>query len=329
MNSFSRRRKTICLGLFLTAALLAGDAWPAGKEGGTVIREVNLYISPDTSAQKVAVVTRGRTVPLITDRSNVGGKPWVKALVVVDASEARGIKEVTGWMEARFLITNTTPNGDQIIFGEAVDSEHQAEQRGGRRHAGEDAMRLYYRVYDYFPNSPLAGEALWRSADIRWQLERAGVLARPSAHEMSPDMRDQIEDETMREIIKKFPHTKWADLAAYDMIDNKVCGDWKGETSCPEKESGIYESYAHDHPQSPKAAEALYNAAWRQAVVADMHLSNGQQDKSARTRKKAQELTQELITKFPDSDWKPRAVSLGYMLDQNIPVYGLGAASAN
>ncbi len=51
-------------------------------------------------------------------------------LAVVDASEARGVKEVSGWMEGRFLVTNTTPNGDQIIFGEAVDSEHQAEQRG-------------------------------------------------------------------------------------------------------------------------------------------------------------------------------------------------------
>jgi hypothetical protein len=329
----SRKHKTclrLRLGLLLAAALLpCADSHAAGKEGGTVIREVNLYISPDANAQKVAVVTRGRTVPLITDRTNISGKPWVKVLAVVDASEARGIKEVSGWLEGRFLVTNTTPNGDQIIFGEAVDSEHQAEQRGGRRHAGEDAMRLYYRVYDYFPNSPLAGEALWRSADIRWQLERAGVLARPSAREMSPDMRDQIEDETMREIIKKFPHTKWADLAAYDMIDNKVCGDWKGEAKCPEREADIYENYARDHPQSPKAAEAIYNAAWRHAVLADMHRTDHQEDKAARARKKALDLTQELITKFPDSDWKPRAVSLAYMLDQNIPVYGVGAASAN
>ena len=268
------------------------------------------------------MVTRGRTVPLITDHSNIGGKPWVKVLAVVDASEARGLKEVSGWLESRFLITNNTPNGDQIIFGEAVDSERQAEQRGGRRHAGEDAMRLYYRIYDYFPSSPLAGEALWRSADIRWQLERAGVLARPSAREMSPDMRDQIEDETMREIIKKFPHTKWADLAAYDMIDNKVCGDWKGETSCPEKEADIYQSYAHDHPQSPKAAEALYNAAWRQAALVDMYKSNRQQDKAERARKKSTELSQEIATKFTDGDWKARATNLMYALAQNIPVYG-------
>jgi len=310
-------------GVLLMALLAVGVAWGADKESGTVIREVTLYGSPDTGGQKVGTITRGRNIPLITARSNISGKPWVRVLAVVDATEI-GVKEVSGWLEGRYLVTNATPNGDQVIYGEAVDSERQAEQRGGRRHAGEDAMRLYYRIYEYFPNSPLAGEALWRFADIRWQLEKSGVLARPSAHEMSPDMRDQIDDQSMKEVIKKFPHTKWADLAAYDMIDNKVCGEWKGEASCPEKESEIYEKYAREHPQSPKAAEALYNAAWRQAALVDIYKSNNQQDKSERARKKSSDLAQELSSRFPDGDWKPRAANLIYALQQNIPVYGIG-----
>src|SRR5215472_10733185 len=304
-------------GVLLMALLAVGVAWGADKESGTVIREVTLYGSPDTGGQKVGTITRGRNIPLITARSNISGKPWVRVLAVVDATEI-GVKEVSGWLEGRYLVTNATPNGDQVIYGEAVDSERQAEQRGGRRHAGEDAMRLYYRIYEYFPNSPLAGEALWRFADIRWQLEKSGVLARPSAHEMSPDMRDQIDDQSMKEVIKKFPHTKWADLAAYDMIDNKVCGDWKGEASCPEKESEIYEKYAREHPQSPKAAEALYNAAWRQAALVDIYKNDNHPDKSEHARKKATELAQELATRFPDSDWKPRAANLIYALQQNI-----------
>ena len=133
------------IGVLLTAIVAASVARAADKEGGTVIREVPLYLAPGTGAQTVGVVTRGRNIPLITDRSSIDGKPWVKVLAVVDATDF-GVKEVSGWLESRYLVTNTTPNGDQIIYGEAVDSEHQAEQRRGRRHAGEDAMRLYYRI---------------------------------------------------------------------------------------------------------------------------------------------------------------------------------------
>jgi hypothetical protein len=320
--------RTAILQTTLAVFCLAAPALAADKEGGTVIREASMYVSPDVNSQRVAVVSRGRTVPLIIDRSTIDGKPWVHVLAVVDAG-LLSVKEVSGWIDAKLLITNSTPNGDQIIYGEAVDSENQAETRGGRRHAAEDAMRLYYRIYDYFPNSPLAGEALWRSADIRWQLEKQGVLARPSSREMSPDMRTQIDDETMREIQKKFPHSKWADLAAYDMIDNKVCGDWKGEASCPEKESEIYEKYAREHPQSPKAAEALYNAAWRQAALVDIHLGNRQADKAERARKKSIDLAQEVVSRFPEGDWKLRATTLVYALQQKITIYGSGAANAN
>jgi hypothetical protein len=309
-------------GLLLAAILAtAGPARAADPERGTVIRETPMYVSPDVNGQRVGVATRGRDIPLIAERSTIDGKSWAKVLATVDTSLEEP-REISGWIESRLLITTATPNADQIIYGEAVDSERQAEQRGGRRHAAEDAMRLYYRLYEYFPNSPLAGEALWRAADIRWQLEKAGVRLRPSSHEVSPDAREQIDDETMKLVIKKYPHTKWADLASYDLIDNKLCGEWKGETSCPEKESEMYEKYAREHPQSPKAAEALYNAAWRQAALVDMYKSNRQQDKAERARKKSTELSQEIATKFTDGDWKARATNLMYALAQNIPVYG-------
>jgi hypothetical protein len=307
-------------------ALTATLALAADKEHGTLIREATMYVSPDTHAQRVATATRGRDTFLLK-RSVIDGKEWANVLVVTLTGLDTGIpggREVSGWVDGKLVITQSTPNGDQIIFGEAVDSEHQAEVRGGRRHAAEDAMRLYYRMQEYFPNSPLAAEAFWRSADIRWQLEKAGILARPSAREMSPDAREQIEEDTMKELMKKYPHSKWADLAAYDLIDNKLCGEWKGETKCPEKESDIYEKYAHDHPQSPKVAEALYNAAWRQAALVDIYRTYMQQDKSAKAKKKALDLTQELITRFPDGDWKPRAQNLSYALQQGIVIYGSG-----
>ena len=79
-------------------------------------------------------------------------------------------------------------------------------------------------------------------------------------------MRHQIDEELMHEVEKKFPGTKWADLAAFNRIDNKLCGEWQGDPKCPEKETEAYEKYVNDHANSPKAAEALYEAAWRQGA---------------------------------------------------------------
>jgi hypothetical protein len=320
------KHRTTDLALFLVLVFTATASFAADPERGTVIREATLYVSPDVTGQKVGTITRGRDVYMVMGHSNIGGRAWAHVLARLDAGLVSS-KDISGWIDDKLLITAATPNGDQIIYGEAVDSENQAEIRGGRRHAAEDAMRLYYRLQEYFPNSPLAGESLWRAADIRWQLEKQGVLARPSAQEMRPDMRTQIDDETMKLVIKKFPHTKWADLAAYDMIDNKLCGEWKGLAECPQKESEIYEHYAHEHPESPKASEALYNAAWRQAALVDIYKNNNQSDKVERARKKAIELAQELSAKSSEGDWKPRAASLIYALQQNITVYGSASAS--
>ena len=41
----------------------------------------------------------------------------------------------------------------------------------------------------------------------------------------------------MKQVMKKYPGTKWADLAAYHLIDNKLCGDWEALATCPEKET--------------------------------------------------------------------------------------------
>ncbi len=54
-------------------------------------------------------------------------------------------------------------------------------------------MRLYYAVFEDFPSSPLAGEAIYRSADIRWQIEKADVMSRPSAKEQDAFLREGME----------------------------------------------------------------------------------------------------------------------------------------
>ena len=225
--------------------------------------------------------------------------------------QAQVSKEIRGWLPAKTVIIASTANGDEVIFGQAVDSERQAEERGGRKGAAEDALRLYSRVPELFPGSPLAAEAMWRSADIHWQLAKADFIRSGKP----------LDEKYLREVMAKFPQSKQAELAAYDLLESQLCREWRGQTECPIKESALYEQYAHEHPQSPKATEALYNAAWRQAALTDIYRIDNDRDKSDAARKKAIALAQEIQSQHPDVDWKPRAQDLIYKLEKNIPIY--------
>jgi outer membrane protein assembly factor BamD (BamD/ComL family) len=281
----------------------------AQAERAIMVREGYIYLSPDETSVRMANLARGQEVAIL-ERS----REWLH-ITQVDGS-------VTGWIIDKGLVRTSTPEGDKIVFGTAADSEAEATRRYGRKGADKDAMRLYRRMAEYFPQSPLAGEALYRAADIRWQLDAYDVNTRPSARERNPLLRAQIEEDWMREVIKKFPGTKWADLAAYHLIENKVCGDWAGDTKCPEKETELYEKYVREHPQSPKAAEALYQAAWRQAALIQMYKDDGNAGRSSGARNKAIGLARQTASQYPQTDWGARAQTLVYMIEQDIPTYG-------
>jgi hypothetical protein len=189
-------------------------------------------------------------------------------------------------------------------------------------------MRLYAWVAFFLPDSPLAGESLYRTGDIRWQLEKEDAMSRPSAKEKDPNMRHQMEEEILKKVIKKYPGTRWADLAAWDLIDNKVCGEWQGDPKCPEKESEYYEHYAAEHPKSPRWAEALYDAMYRQVALVEMWNAKHDAKKSDEARRHATEIADRLIHQevatddISSSDYRNDAVRLLYLLQNNIPVFG-------
>jgi len=293
--------------------LCSAMSW-ADAVRGTPIRVAAIYLSPDTSSTKLDEVERGREV-IILETS----RDWVH--VEANITEERTI---TGWIADKGVVRASTPNGDRVLFGEAVDSEDQASQRHGRRGAAQDAMRLYYRVAEYFPTSPLAGEAMYRSADIHWQIEKSDVMSRPSAKEQQAYLREGMDEQYMKEVMKKFAGTKWADLAAFHLIDNKLCGDWQAQSKCPVKEAEMYENYAKDRPQSPAVAEALYDAAWRWAALIEIYKTEDQAKKSEESKGKAIALAQKVATQFSQSDWGARAQRLLYMIEQGTPTYGNG-----
>jgi hypothetical protein len=302
---------------------------PLAGPRATALRVTWLYISPDTTSQKVDRVQIGREMVVA---KHCG--PWLCVYANTDIQEARqkdapliGHDEVTppisGWMEAKGIVIETTPGGDLVLMGEAANQESLASDPRGPVNAAQSARLLYRRLIEMFPKSPLVPEATWRAADILWQLQKADASSRPSAREREPYLRDQMDEEELKKVIKLYPHTRPAELAAFTLIENKLCGDWQGSPKCPEKESEAYEKYAAEVPDGPRTAQALYQAVYRQAVLTDMYAADGSDSRSNAAHAHAKELAARLKEKFPQSDYTARAAALVFKLDEGVPVYGI------
>jgi Outer membrane lipoprotein len=302
---------------------------PIAGPRATPLRISILYITADTSSQKVDRVQIGREM-VVAEKSG----PWIRVYANTDIEEVRGKDApvfesndtpppVSGWMEAKGVVIEGAPNGDQILMGEAANQEALASDPRGPANAARSARLLYRRIVEMFPNSPLAPEAAWRAADDEWQIEKADAASRPSSKERDPDMRDQMDEDELKKILKIYPNTRWSALAAFELIDNKLCGDWQGSPKCPEKESEIYEKYAAQFPDSPRTAQALYQAVYRLAVLTDMFKADGSDKRADEAHNHAKELAKRLADKFPQSDYTWRAGTLVFKLDQGVPVYGI------
>jgi hypothetical protein len=302
---------------------------PMAGPRATALRITWLYIAPDRSSQKVDRVQIGREM-VIAERSG----PWLRVFANTDIQEARqkdapefGQDEVTppvsGWIESKGIVVETTAGGDLVLMGEAANQESLASDPRGPANAAQSARLLYRRLVEMFPNSPLVPDASWRAADILWQLQKADASTRPSAKAKEAYLRDQMDEDEMKKIVKFYPHTRQASLASFALIDNKLCGDWQGSPKCPEKESETYEKYALENPDGPRTAQALYQAVYRQAVLTDMFAADGSDNKSSNAHNHARELAAKLKEHFASSDFAARAAALVYKLDEGIPVYGI------
>jgi hypothetical protein len=303
---------------------------PIAGPRATALRVTMLYVAPDTGSQKVDRVQIGREM-VVAEKSG----PWMRVYANTDIEELQESKDtpiigsdetpppISGWMQIKGVVVETTPNGDQVLMGEAANQESLASDPRGPVNAAQSARLLYKRLMEMYPNSPLAPEAAWRSADIQWQIEKADASTLRSAHEKDPYMRQQMDEDELKKLIKQYPHTRWADLAAFLLIDNRLCGDWQGAVQCPQKESEIYEKYAEEHPDGPRTAQALYQAVYRQAVLRDMFAANGDDKKSENAKNHAYDLATKLKDHYSGSDYTWRAGALVYKLDEGIPVYGI------
>jgi len=294
----------------------------------TVVHPAIVYMTADDNAQHISEVAPGHEVVVIEHNG-----AWVRVFANTDIPDRQGDDQPefsaqenatpeSGWIRDKGIVTPGTAGGDAIVYGAAANLEDQAAQPHAPTGAAEEAHLLYRRVAEYYPNSPLAAEAAFRSADVRWQLDKADISTLPSAKEQEAYLRPQLYEGEMQQVIKLYPNTKFAALAAYDLIDNKLCGDWQGLPKCPEMEAGLYEKYADRYPDSPKAAEALYQAVYREGVLVEMYQVQDERKRSEAAAAAAQGLASELKQRYPQSDYAARAASIAFRVAQQIPVYG-------
>ena len=311
------------------------DQMPDNRSGydksarATTVHDTIVYVGPDDSMTKVAEVTPGHEMVVIDHNG-----PWVKVFANTDTpdledpdkqpefSNDRDPTPASGWIKDKGVVTAQTANGDAVLFGMAAALEDEAEQPHAPKNAAEGAHLLYRRVVEYFPASKLAAEAAWRSADIRWQLEKVDISTLPSSKEQEAYLRPQLYDGEMKKVMKLWPQSRQAALAAYDMLDNKLCGDWQGLPKCPEMETSLYMKYAQQWPESPKSAEAQYNAVYRLGVLVTMYGISDDHKRAQDAANRAQSLAEDMHTRFPDSDYTRRAESIAFRVRQGIAIYG-------
>jgi len=329
-----RTAHVILLALLPATLLSAQKQKPDNRSGydrsarAVLLHPANVYVAPDEGSQRAALVGPGHEV-VIAERSG----PWVRVFANTDVKDATDDRDepefkdddptpASGWIHDKGIITPTTPNGDRIVYGAAANYESAAAQPHAPADAASAAHLLYRRVATYFPQSPLAAEAAWRSADIRWQIDKRDQSTLPSAKESDPTLRPGMYEGELKAVIKLFPGSPQAAKAAFEMLDNKLCGDWQGLPKCPEQETVLYEKYAERNPTGPRTAEALYEATLRQGSLVTMYEVEENHKRSLNAAAHTQSLAQQLHAKFPDSDFTVRAEAIAYRVQQNIPIYG-------
>jgi len=338
--NMGRKRIEIKVAAALVAALVCGTAMAQRKSKdamsgydrsarATLMHPAIVYVTGDDNASHIAEVGIGHEV-VVMERNGA----WVRVFANTDAGDDQSktdkpefgtddiVTPASGWIRDKGIVTPATANGDAILYGMAANLEEQAAQPHAPKDAAEEAHLLYRRVAEYYPDSPLAAEALYRSADVRWQLDKIDISTLPSAKEQEAYLRPQIYEGDMQKVMKLYPNSKVAALAAWDLLDNKLCGDWQGLPKCPEMEAGLYEKYADRYPDSPKAAQALYEATYREGVLVDMYQVQAERKRSEQAAANTQGLAKEVQQRYPQSDYAARAASIAYRVAQGIPVYG-------
>ncbi|MGH9392531.1 MAG: hypothetical protein ACRD1E_00030 [Terriglobales bacterium] len=283
------------------AGLCAGQAVALQK--AVALAPAQLYLSPDASSSKLGEVRPGM---------EIGIQSASGAFVQIFAG-------VSGWMANHGYVKLDDPQAPELIFGAGVGFETQAESGSGQDQAALDAARLYLSIYSDFPASARAAEALYRAAEIRWELKLSQMPRR-----RTPEERQFPDDMLLRRVEAKFPNSPWAARAAYQLIiEHFTCGDWTEKPQCVEKEIDRYRDYVNKYPSGPYSAEAAYDALYRQGIAWTLYLRPGPRHDQGKAEQYQRALAQQadaIARAYPGTDWAAQAALLAFNAAHGIPL---------
>ncbi len=265
-----------------------------------------IYISPDAGSTPIGQILPGDDV----------------ALMGVNGDFAHVFVHVSGWVPNRGLLPLHTPGADRVLMGAAIHLEQEARKYAGEDQEAKNAARLFYRITDDFPTSPLVPEATFRAGRIAWQLN-LNQYGTPSG-EYNYMLRGRL----LERVLHKYPKTPWAAEAAFLLLRKKLtCNNWMAKPSCIEKEGNVYRSYVEHFRSGPRTAEAMYQVAEHDSAAWWVYSRPGKKQNLGKSRsamKKAGKWIARLQQQYPDSDWAREAVFLNYEMQNGLRPQGLG-----
>ena len=163
----------------------------------TVVHPTIVYLAADDTSGKLAEVLPGHELVVIQRNG-----PWIKVFANTETPDALGEDDTPDFSDdatahaglrldqrQRRRHPADAGRGQPSCSARRPTLEDLAERPHAPKDAASEAHFLYRRVFEYFATSPLAGESAFRSADIRWQLDKAANADLPSTHEQEAYLR--------------------------------------------------------------------------------------------------------------------------------------------
>ena len=164
-----------------------------------------IYVNPAHQSARLSEIGRGREVAVLEQAHG-----WVNVVGTVASEPRPGERERPQRDRLDRSTRASSPRRRRTATRSCTAKRLTASRRraiaAGAPTPTSDAMRLYSRLVEYFPQSPLAAEAPYRAADIRWQIEVVdAAIATVGEDARSATSHHQMMKTTCAQVMKKYP----------------------------------------------------------------------------------------------------------------------------